>query len=120
MSVTYAIDVQSPADPYISVAQKALYAITAAGNVGTYLVDYIPFRTSRIPPLYPQILNAASPIVKYVPEWFPGAHFQREAREWRESANMMAYKPVADVRKAMVCDLSQVSFLGCADFALVT
>lgn len=50
MSVTYGIDVRSADDKYITNAQKALYAITATGNVGTYLVDSIPlceyFRTT--------------------------------------------------------------------------
>lgn len=42
MSVTYGIDVRSADDTYITNAQKALYAITATGNVGTYLVDSMP------------------------------------------------------------------------------
>ena len=43
MSITYGIDVESAGDPYITNARKALFAITAAGNVGTYLVDSIPW-----------------------------------------------------------------------------
>ena len=43
MSITYGIDVNSADDPYITNARKALFAITAAGNVGTYLVDPIPW-----------------------------------------------------------------------------
>ena len=51
MKITYGIDVSSSDDPYISIAQKALYAITVAGNVGTYLVDSIPARMSPHFPL---------------------------------------------------------------------
>ena len=46
MSVTYGIDVQSADDIYITNAQKALSALNATGNVGTYLVDFIPLRRS--------------------------------------------------------------------------
>ena len=42
MGIAYGIDVKHANDPYISVAQKALYAMNVTGNVGTYLVDYIP------------------------------------------------------------------------------
>ncbi|EKM49676.1 uncharacterized protein PHACADRAFT_265238 [Phanerochaete carnosa HHB-10118-sp] len=82
MNVTYGIDVKSADDKYIKNAQKALYAITATGNVGTYLVDSIP-------------------LLKYIPEWFPGAKFQREAREWREAAEVMSQQPIEDAKEAM-------------------
>ena len=42
------------------------------------------------------------PTVKYVPEWFPGATFQREAREWRDAATAMMYEPYNHVKAAMV------------------
>jgi hypothetical protein len=44
-------------------------------------------------------------IVKYVPEWFPGATFQREAREWKKSAAAMMREPYEAVKTAMVSKL---------------
>lgn len=44
MSVTYGIDVRSSEDVYITNAQNALSSLNATGNVGTYLVDFIPLR----------------------------------------------------------------------------
>ncbi|KIP02864.1 hypothetical protein PHLGIDRAFT_78465 [Phlebiopsis gigantea 11061_1 CR5-6] len=82
MSVTYGIDVQSADDVYITNAQKALSALNATGNVGTYLVDFIP-------------------LLQYVPEWFPGAGWKRDARAWREATLRMAYKPFETVKAAM-------------------
>ena len=40
--------------------------------------------------------------VKYVPEWFPGAAFKRQAREWRVFAEAMVTAPAGAVRDAMV------------------
>lgn len=44
MGIAYGIDVKASNDPYIKIAQDALYAMNVAGNVGTYLVDFIPPR----------------------------------------------------------------------------
>ncbi|GJE91858.1 cytochrome P450 [Phanerochaete sordida] len=92
MSVTYGIDVKSAEDKYITNAQKALFALTATGNVGTYLVDSIP-------------------LLKYVPDWVPGAKFQRDAREWRAATEAMAQQPVADVKAAMAEGVAPPSVL---------
>ncbi|GJE99021.1 cytochrome P450 [Phanerochaete sordida] len=92
MSVTYGIDVRSADDPYITIARKALYAINVAGNVGTYLVDSIP-------------------ALKYVPTWFPGAQFKRDAREWKKCATAMAHKPYEAVRAAMKSGTAKPSVL---------
>ena len=42
MGIAYGLDVQNKEDQYVNIAQKALYAMNVTGNVGTYLVDYIP------------------------------------------------------------------------------
>ncbi|EJD33031.1 hypothetical protein AURDEDRAFT_27789, partial [Auricularia subglabra TFB-10046 SS5] len=39
--------------------------------------------------------------VKYVPAWFPGAGFKRQAREWKEVADAMLNDPFAVTKKAM-------------------
>ena len=46
MGIAYGIDVQEHNDPYVDMAAKALNAMNITGNVGTYLVDYIPARES--------------------------------------------------------------------------
>ena len=51
-----------------------------------------------------------SPILKYVPEWFPGAKFQSKAAVMRKHAALMRNTTFAATEELMVCDLS--SFLG--------
>lgn len=40
--------------------------------------------------------------VKHIPEWFPGAHFQTEARIWRPTVFEMLHKPFNYVKSGMV------------------
>ena len=87
LSMTYSIDVQPYNDPYIRIAEEALVAIAEFLVPGAFLVDIIP-------------------ILKYVPEWFPGAKFQSKAAETRRHAAIMRDTPFAATEKLMVCDSS--------------
>ncbi|KAI0318125.1 cytochrome P450, partial [Amylostereum chailletii] len=49
-------------DPLVRIAEEAMHVMVKAGRPGAHLVDVLP-------------------ILKYVPEWFPGAQFKRVARE---------------------------------------
>jgi hypothetical protein len=54
----------------------AQLAMVSAARPGAYLVDLLP-------------------ILKYVPEWVPGASFQKVAREGRELSEELQKKPFA-------------------------
>ncbi|KAJ3802320.1 cytochrome P450 [Lentinula aff. detonsa] len=64
MDVTYGL-AAGEAKPYLPTAMAALDSMSTAGTPGAFYVDQIP-------------------ILKYVPEWFPGADFKRKAREWSD------------------------------------
>ncbi|KAI0076588.1 cytochrome P450 [Panus rudis PR-1116 ss-1] len=82
MRSAYGIDIKNEGDRYIEVGEVALQALSAASNAGTYLVDTLPF-------------------LKYLPEWFPGADFQREAKYWRPYVSAMINEPYAYVKKQL-------------------
>ena len=63
IDITYGIRVKPTNDPFIALAEKALDTGNSAIKPGAFLVDSFP-------------------ILKYVPEWFPGAGFQTKAGEW--------------------------------------
>jgi hypothetical protein len=67
LSMTYSINVQPYNDPYIKIAEEAMEALAEIWIPGAFLVDIIP-------------------ILKYVPEWFPGAKFQSKAAMMRRHA----------------------------------
>ena len=89
--MTYSINVQPYNDPYIKIAEEG---VGAAGELlipGAFLVDIIP-------------------ILKFVPEWFPGAKFQSKAAMMRKHAARIRNTTFAATQELMVCDSS--AFLG--------
>ena len=89
--MTYSIKVQPYNDPYIKIAEEAVAAIAELLIPGAFLVDIIP-------------------ILKYVPEWFPCAKFQRKAAVMRKHAAIIRNTTFAAAEKLVVCD--STPFLG--------
>ncbi|KAJ7221702.1 cytochrome P450 [Mycena pura] len=91
MSVAYGIDVLPSNDPYVDLAEKAVDGLVTAVVPGRFLVDSIP-------------------LLKYVPAWFPGAGFQREASTWRKLARDMLEKPYAEAKQKIASGKAPHSF----------
>ncbi|KAI0713249.1 cytochrome P450 [Earliella scabrosa] len=88
MSVAYDIDVKAFDDPYILTAEAAAESISETTNAGSYFVDVLPF-------------------LRYVPEWFPGAGFQKDAKRWRVAVERLRDAPYENVKQRMLSgDLS--------------
>jgi len=66
-------------DNYVALVEHAVEGLTETFGVG-FLVDIIP-------------------ILKYVPEWFPGAHFKRLAKKWRASTRGVVELPWAALKE---------------------
>ncbi|KAJ7283162.1 cytochrome P450 [Mycena rebaudengoi] len=84
MSIAYGIDTLPSNDPYMETAEGAIDAIMQAGVPGRYLVDLLP-------------------ILKYVPAWFVGAGFKRQARQWKKLTDKMIQLPF-QAAKRLVTD----------------
>ncbi|KAF8513884.1 cytochrome P450 [Gautieria morchelliformis] len=82
MEIIYGIDVLPTGDPYIQLAEDAMAAASSAAIPGTFLVDTLP-------------------ILKYVPEWMPGAGFKTKARIWRHVVTQMPVAPFDASKKAL-------------------
>ncbi|TFK33964.1 cytochrome P450 [Crucibulum laeve] len=74
ISVAYGLDVKPKNDPYIELTEDGNRTMLFAALPGKFLVNTIP-------------------ILKYVPEWMPGAGFKRQAKEWRKHARKMLDAP---------------------------
>ena len=83
--MTYGIKIRPYNDPYIKIAEDAIGAIVEVLIPGAFLVDIIP-------------------ILKYVPEWFPGANFQSKAAVMRKHAAIMRNSTFSATEELMVCD----------------
>jgi len=84
ISIAYGLEVKHDDDPYIRIAEEGVHPLHAAAVPGAFLVD-------------------ALPCLKYVPEWFPGAGFQKVAKAGKELARTMFEVPFAAAKKNIVC-----------------
>ena len=99
LSMTYGIDVHPYNDPNMKTLDEATEISARLFIAGAFLVDIIP-------------------ILKYVPEWFPGARFQRKAAIMRKHAAKIRNLLFATTEKLMVCDPLFFSFLRITRFVL--
>jgi len=83
ISLAYGISVEPENDPLVNLAEKAMAASAVAGIPGKFLVDIFP-------------------LLKYLPEWIPGASFQRIAREWKELWREFADRPFQMAEESIV------------------
>ena len=81
--MSYSINIQPYNDPYIKTAEEAVAVNSELTIPGAFLVDIIP-------------------ILKYVPEWFPCANFQRKAALMRKYAAMIRNTTFAATEELMV------------------
>ena len=85
--MTYSINIQPYNDPYLKIAEEAIEANSELMTPGAFLVDIIP-------------------ILKYVPEWFPGAKFQSKAAVMRKHAAKIRNTTFAATEELMACNSS--------------
>ena len=83
LSMTYGINIRPYDDPLIAMAEEAVEAMSELTNAGTFLVDILP-------------------ILKYVPDWFPGAKFQTKAAMTRKHVEMICNATFAATKEVMV------------------
>jgi hypothetical protein len=83
LSMTYGIPVRETNDPFVNLAEAGMESASTAASTGLFLVDVIP-------------------ILKYVPEFVPGAGFQKQARIWRKIQEEFRERPYVASIEAMV------------------
>ena len=92
LSLAYGIQIKKTNDPFIELAEEAIKSASSAGSVGAFLIDLIP-------------------ILKYVPEFVPGAGFQKRARIGRKLQEDFRERPYLASIEAMVFYLSVLHLL---------
>ena len=83
MDIAYGMKPQEKDDPFIACSERAVAGVVRAFVPGAFLVDMIP-------------------ILKYVPEWVPGANFQRLARQWKKETDDTFDLPWAAAKERIV------------------
>ncbi|KAK0469622.1 cytochrome P450 [Desarmillaria tabescens] len=92
MKTVYGYDVHPNGDEFVELVDRALESMRIVGNVGTFLVDFIPS-------------------LKYLPRKFPGANFLSLAGAWRKDVEEMKDKPFEYASESMANGLVASSFV---------
>ncbi|CAG7851800.1 O-methylsterigmatocystin oxidoreductase Short=OMST oxidoreductase; AltName: Full=Aflatoxin B synthase; AltName: Full=Aflatoxin biosynthesis protein Q; AltName: Full=Cytochrome P450 64 [Serendipita indica DSM 11827] len=80
--VTYDYDMKPEGDEFVELAEISADTFSQAAAPGAWLVDIFPW-------------------MRHIPAWFPGARFQRIAREWKAVNDYLHSKPYNDVKAQM-------------------
>ncbi|KAJ7765749.1 cytochrome P450 [Mycena metata] len=91
MKIAYGYPVTRNDDHFVTAAEEHLRLGSLAAAPGKWVVDSVP-------------------ILRFLPECFPGARFKRQAREWRETMYMQAMEPHIWVKKQMAVGIAIPSF----------
>ena len=98
--MSHGYQVQDDHDRFVQNAENGLLIFGQSTTPGAYLVDVLPVRRSQ---LRGTMANTERCIVRYIPEWFPGAGFKSAARKWKEEVQEMVDQPHRWVKEQMVC-----------------
>ncbi|KAH8897936.1 cytochrome protein [Thozetella sp. PMI_491] len=93
LKITYGYNIEPHgADPLVDIADEALAQFSASTVPGAWLVDTIP-------------------LLKYMPDWLPGAGFKKTARLWYRTWMKTAEWPLRFVRMQMANDEAEDCFV---------
>ena len=105
MEMTYGMDITSKDDRFLRAAMEGLDITNRAMVPGAFLVDTVPIRASHKASKSTVRLGLDSTLVKYVPDWFPGAGFKTFAKAARGKFDMIVNEPIEYVKKLMKVSL---------------
>ncbi|KAF9001535.1 cytochrome P450 [Cyathus striatus] len=74
LSEVYGLKIKSEDDPYIDISENALKTIVEMVTPGAFLVETFP-------------------LLKHIPEWFPGTRFHQAAKKAREDSEQVLNVP---------------------------
>ena len=104
MSITYGIDIKSADDEYLKASIEAAHASTTALVPGKFIADVIPMREYLHAWAVTDKHLTKRLIVRYIPDWFPGAKFKVVGKTARDKFKVAIDGPFEYVKNAMkVC-----------------
>jgi hypothetical protein len=83
LTIAYGADVKPENDPLVELAETGVQIAITVARPGHYLVDAIP-------------------VLQYIPKWFPGARFRRDAESYSKQMTAMRDIPYEQVKENIV------------------
>lgn len=109
LNTTYGYQPKGEKDEFVALAERAMMGIASAARPGAHLVDMFPFRmfcsiliNTSLYSLFP---------VDYLPQWFPGAGFKKEAAELRQVIDSLVESPWKFTHNNLVRTQSHLFFI---------
>ncbi|KIM50800.1 hypothetical protein SCLCIDRAFT_1225091 [Scleroderma citrinum Foug A] len=91
LRMSHGYQVQDDHDRFVQSAENGLLIFGQSTIPGTFLVDVLP-------------------LLRYIPEWFPGAGFKSTTRKWKEEVQEMVDQPHQWVKEQMAAGVASKSF----------
>ncbi|KAF4617261.1 hypothetical protein D9613_005667 [Agrocybe pediades] len=92
LAIAYGYQIKDANDAFVSLADSVMDYVSKVISPNNFLVDSIP-------------------VLRYIPEWMPGAGFKKEAKICRELLNRMNREPYLSVLKQMSNGTARPSFV---------
>ncbi|TFK86083.1 cytochrome P450 [Polyporus arcularius HHB13444] len=92
VNIVFGEQISTPDFDYIALADDAHHKFALAATPYRYAVDYLP-------------------LLKYVPYWFPGAAFKRQARQWRTELEHLVSTPYNTVKERAARGVASPSYV---------
>ncbi|KAF9020326.1 cytochrome P450 [Hymenopellis radicata] len=92
LRITYGYEVLHEGDEMVKLVNNAMEELSVASTPGAFLVDFIP-------------------MLKSLPDWFPGAGFKRTAKMWAKDLEDMINVPFEHVKAEMARGQALDSFV---------
>ncbi|TFK31795.1 cytochrome P450 [Crucibulum laeve] len=91
MKISFGYTIDNDNDHFVFLAESSLKLAYLAGAPGRWLVDSFP-------------------ILRFLPDWFPGADFKRKAKIWGRKLDNLSIEPHHWAQKQMVSGTAEPSF----------
>ncbi|KAF7360503.1 O-methylsterigmatocystin oxidoreductase [Mycena venus] len=91
MKIAYGYPVTRNDDHFVVTAEEHMRIGSLVGAPGKWIVDSLPF-------------------LRFLPEWFPGAGFKRQARQWSEEMYLQFLEPHNWVKQQIAAETAVPSF----------
>ena len=105
MEVAYGISIVNNENRFLRTTVAAVEILSGVLVPGKFLVDSMPICASHWIHISPTRRCLHPTLVKYVPEWFPGAGFKTTAREVQEMLDISVGGPLEHVKESMKVSL---------------